>query len=136
MSRYPTDEELNRLIEELERQPLYAPAHLQESVLCKLQEEEKRKRETSGKVSFFLYSAKMAVGMAAAIVLLFAIPANDGSSKSYASELRRESEAAGERLDEHFENGREKLLQLSEKINTMVDELFQKEDLGGYYHES
>ena len=136
MNGYSTDEELSRLIEELEKQPLYAPAHLQEAVLCKLQEEEQKKREASEKVSFFLYSFKMAVGMAAAIVLLFAIPANDGSNKSYAFELRRESEAAEEKLDMHFENGREKLSQLSEKLNTMVDKLFQREDLGGYYHES
>lgn len=136
MNGYPTDEELNKWIEALEEQPLYAPIHLQESVLCKLQEQKQKKREASEKVSFFLYSFKMAVGMAAAIVLLFAIPANDGSNKSYASELRKESEAAGEKLDAHFENGREKLSQLSEKLNTMVDALFQKEDLGGYYHES
>ncbi len=136
MNGYPTDEELNKWIEELERKPLYAPAHLQETVLCKLQEQTRKKREASEKVSFFLYSFKMAVGMAAAIVLLFTIPANDGSNRSYASELRRESEVAGEKLDAHFENGREKLSQLSEKLNTMVDKLFQREDLGGYYHES
>lgn len=135
MSGYPTDEELGRLIEELERQPLYAPVHLQESVLCKLQEREK-KRESSEKVSFFLYSFKMAVGMAAAIVLLFAIPANDGSNKSYATKLRRESEAAGEKLDMHFENGREKLSQLSEKINAIADELFRRDDVGGFHDES
>lgn len=123
MSGYPTDEELGRLIEELERQPLYAPVHLQESVLCKLKERE-NKRESSEKVSFFLYSIKMAVGMAAAIVLLFSIPANDGSNKSYASVLRRGTEAVEQKMDAHFENGREKLSQLSEKINAMTDELF------------
>lgn len=135
MSGYPTDEELSRLIEELERQPLYAPAYLKESVLCKLQEREK-KRESSEKVSFFLYSIKMAVGMAAAIVFLFAIPANDGSNKSYAAKLRRESEVAGEKLDMHFENGREKLSQLSEKINAMADELFRRDEVGGFNNES
>lgn len=135
MNRYPTDEELDRLIEALEGKPLYAPSHLQENVLCKLKEEGE-KRERTERTSFFLYSVKMAVGMAAAIVLLFAIPANDGSDRSYASQLHRESRAAGEKLDMHFENGREKLSQLSEKINAITDELFQKEDLGGYYHES
>ena len=134
MSGYPTDEELGRLIEELERQPLYAPVHLQESVLCKLKERE-NKRESSEKVSFFLYSIKMAVGMAAAIVLLFAIPANNGSNKSYASVLRRGTEAVEQKMDAHFENGRSKISRFSDKINTMMDQLFQREDLGGFDYE-
>mgnify|MGYP003290161851 CR=1 FL=1 len=36
----------------------------------------------------------------------------------------------------HFENGRSKISRFSDKINTMMDQLFQREDLGGYYHES
>ncbi len=136
MNGYPTDEELDRLIEAMEQQPLYAPAHFRESVLCKLQEEEKQKREYSHRVSFFLYSFKMAVGMAAAIVLLFAIPASNGSDKSYASAIRRETEVTEQKLDAHFENGREKLSRISEKISTVIDRLFQREELGGINYES
>ena len=136
MNRYPTDEELSKWIEELEKQPLYAPAHMQEEVLCKLRKKEVQTKENSEKVSFFLYSFKMAIGMAAAIVLLFAVPANNGSSTSYASVLRRETKEAEQRLDDHFENGREKLSQLSEKIALTIDKLFQREDLGGFNYES
>lgn len=136
MNGYPTDEELSKWIEELEKQPLYAPAHMKEVVLCKLQEEEIQKKEASEKAAFFLYSFKMVVGMAAAIVLLFAIPANDGSNKSYAAVIRQEREAAEQKIDAHFENGRDKLSRLSKKINGMVDRLFQRDDLGGFDYES
>ena len=40
MSRYPSDEELYRFIEELEKEELYAPGHLKEEILLKVNEEE------------------------------------------------------------------------------------------------
>lgn len=136
MNGYPTDEELSKLIEEVEKQPLYAPAHLQEMVLCKLNKEEQYQKEQSAQLAFFLYSFKMAVGMAAAIVLLFAIPANNGSNRSYAAALRQERETVSEKLDAHFESGKEKLMGISENVNEWIDKLFQREDAGGYDYES
>lgn len=144
MNGYFTEEELNRLIEQMERQPLYAPAHLQENVLCKLNElelckptaEELHNREIAGRKAFFFYSLRMAAGMAAAIVLLFAVPASDGSNRSYAATLRQEREAVEDKLDTHFENGREKLSGISKNINQWIDKILQREDLGGFDYES
>ena len=42
MNDYPTEEELNRMIEELEREQLYAPKHLKEDILFKARKIEKR----------------------------------------------------------------------------------------------
>jgi len=75
------------------------------------------------------------VGIPVTTVLLFAIPANNGSNKSYASVLHRGTEAVEQKMDAHFENGRSKISRFSDKINTMMDQLFQREDLGGFDYE-
>ena len=46
MSRYPSDEELYRFIEELEKEELYAPGHLKEEILLKVNEEEAHTSKT------------------------------------------------------------------------------------------
>ena len=45
MNDYPTEEELNRMIEELEREQLYAPKHLKEDILFKARKIEKRRNK-------------------------------------------------------------------------------------------
>lgn len=136
MNRYLSDEELNKLIAEMEQKPMYAPAHLQESVLWKLDEKEKKKQQVSAEISFFLYSVKMAVGMVAAMVLLFTIPARDGSDKSYASGKYRETQRIEQKLDVHLEQGKEKFSQISERLDRLMEQLFQRRDLGGFGDES
>ncbi len=70
MSRYPSDEELYRFIEELEKEELYAPRHLKEEILLKVDGEEKAEKSKNRKgqpTPFPVYTIKMAAGIAAAI---------------------------------------------------------------------
>lgn len=93
MNRYPTDEELNRFIEELEQEKLYAPRHLKEEILQKAvqtKEEKKSKSKKERPVQMFTYTLKIVAGMAAAIFLVFMIPANYGSSEYGAEQVRKE----------------------------------------------
>lgn len=94
MNRYPTDEELNRFIEELEQEKLYAPRHLKEEILQKAaqtKEEKKSKSKKEQPVQMFTYTLKIVAGMAAAIFLVFMIPANYGSN-GYGTELVRKEQ--------------------------------------------
>lgn len=116
MNDYPTEEELNRMIEELEREQLYAPKHLKEDILFKARKIEKRRNKNVQPVSFRMYTLKMAVGMAAAVLLVFMIPAGSGSSVSL-----------DERITSHMDEKREEAGRLFEKVGN----IFRREDLGG-----
>lgn len=70
MNRYPSDEELNAFIEQLEMQELYAPSNLKQQIL----NQTKKKEAKNKSVQMFTYSFKVAAGMAAAIVMLTVLP--------------------------------------------------------------
>lgn len=70
---YLTDEQLEKLMQSLEQQELYAPAHLKESVFDKLHENQKKAKRQK-EISFGMYTFRMVAGMAAAILVLFLVP--------------------------------------------------------------
>lgn len=74
MNRYPTDEELNAFIRQLEQQELYAPKNLKRQILDK-----KRRREAAVPmpVHGFAYKIKVVAGMAAALLMLVLLPMNE-----------------------------------------------------------
>jgi len=80
MKGYPTDEELNLLIEQMEAQQLYAPRHLKEDILNKAFPKQTAEglpqSKSSGKrsVQVFTYRLKIIAGMAAALFVLMLIP--------------------------------------------------------------
>lgn len=154
MNRYPTDEELNSFIEELEREELYAPVHLKDEILSKVKETEQPPILTGKKsqqpVSLFLYTLKMVAGMAAAVLLIFMIPAGNGSDVSKAGLLEKEWKISEEQnraddmerisLDEKIS---ERVSQKRKEVNEAIDGLLQKignlfnvDDLGGNYYEN
>lgn len=95
-----TDEELARLIEQVEEQELiHAPGHLKENVFLQID----RQRRTTKKRQLFSYRAKVLVGMAAALTVLFLVPVDgteraDTPQNSILSSLLPEKETGG--LDE------------------------------------
>lgn len=79
MNQYPTDEELELFIKQMEQQELYAPKHIKEQVLNQaFPKQTAGVLPKSGKnpspVSFLAYRLKIIAGMAAAIFMLFMIP--------------------------------------------------------------
>lgn len=85
MRKYLSDEELTRLIEELEEQELYAPKHLKEEILNKAfpkqteQAQPKPKSTRQKPVSLLAYRLKIVTGMAAALIMLILIPLGAGN---------------------------------------------------------
>ncbi len=73
MSLYPTDEELMKWIEEIEKEPLYAPGYLKDEILKKQELIPVCKRRQA-KIQMFTYSMKIGAGMAAALFLIFMSP--------------------------------------------------------------
>lgn len=72
-----TEEELMRLIETVEeRELLHAPGHLKGNIFSHIQAGKRRERERA----LFSYRAKVLVGMAAALAVLFLVPV-DGVEK-------------------------------------------------------
>lgn len=153
MQGYPTDEELNSFIEEIEREEMYVPKHLKEEILLKAQKQtamEKSEHNRAQSSSFLLYTLKMAAGMAAAVLLVFMIPAGDGSNISLAKVPKLEWDASeeerlqkdrdkvslGDRISRYMNEKREENDKEENKISDKLDELFHKNDLGGDDNES
>lgn len=153
MHRYPTDEELNSFIEEIEKEELYAPGNLKEEILLKAQKQASMEKSEHNRMqgsSFLLYTFKMAAGMAAAVLLVFMIPVSDGSSVSLAEtpeiewdaseeerlEKDRDRISLNDRISRYMSEKREEKNQKTNKISEKLDELFHKNDLGGDNDES
>lgn len=93
MKEYPTDEELELFIEQLEQQELYAPRHMKEQILSRAfpeQTAEALPKSGGGKstVQLFSYRLKIIAGMAAALLMLVLLPIE--------GELRESREGFGE----------------------------------------
>lgn len=145
MNGYPTDEELNRMIEELEKEELYAPGYLKDEIMLKAKETEKSGSKRSQPVSFLMYSLKMAAGMAAAVLLVFVIPAGNGSDVSRAGapgggwnileEKEFEEEEGRVSLDEKITVRMEQRREEADRVFEKIGNLFRM-DLGGDQNES
>lgn len=83
---YLTDEELERLIAQVEQEPmLQAPSYLKDEILNSLSEQDEKMQQWQEKLKLlnrsqsrkqlWLYSVKVAVGAAAALVMLWITPA-------------------------------------------------------------
>ncbi|MCL2718214.1 MAG: hypothetical protein FWE14_05485 [Lachnospiraceae bacterium] len=99
--RYPTDEELMELVENLEAEPLFDPPHLKENIAAEigkialtpisrsmgdakirivkdssfaLPSSGKKQKRRNWKQGNFVYNVKVIAGMAAALVLIFLLP--------------------------------------------------------------
>lgn len=140
MKQYPTEEELNRFLEELKKEELYAPAHLKEEIMNRVfPEEMQEEAEENGKekdpeenqsrvrkqekstekkaASFAVYVLKVAAGMAAALTLLIVNPFRDGSDISRAGLLQEEDRPGITREDLNDPEYR------AEKAETFFDRL-------------
>ena len=129
MNGYPTDEELSSLIEALEKEELYVPAHLKGEILQRVKKESRPAdagRKRGQPVSLGIYTLKIAIGMAAAIMLVFFLPARNGSNISWAEEMQRQEEAyePRERLSDKLREKRQNI------ENTVEQWLNQMEDGG------
>lgn len=72
-----TDEELERLVGTVEeRELLHAPGHLKGNVFSRIDAERRQKRQRA----LFSYRAKVLVGMAAALTVLFLVPVGDAET--------------------------------------------------------
>ncbi len=68
-----TEEELARLIDQVEERALiHAPGHLKDRIFFQLDEERRKRKQRQ----LFSYRAKVLVGMAAALAVLFLVPAD------------------------------------------------------------
>jgi len=79
MKEYPTDEELELFIEQLEMQELYAPRHMKEQILNRaFPKQTVEAQPGSGgeksAVQLFSYRLKIIAGMAAALLMLVLLP--------------------------------------------------------------
>lgn len=127
MNGYPTDEELNSLIEELEKEELYAPAHLKEEILQRVVKESRLAdagRKRGKPVSLAVYSLKIAIGMAAAVMLVFLLPVSGGSNISWAEEMQAQEElfVPKERISDKLREKRQDIEDTVEQwLNQMED---------------
>lgn len=74
-----SEEELTRLIKQVEeREMLHAPVHLKENVFTQI----RKQRQTAQKLQLFSYRAKVLVGMAAALTVLFLVPVGERETQA------------------------------------------------------
>ena len=86
MGKYPTDEELELFIRQLEQQELYAPKHLKEQILSQAfpkqtVEVQPKSGSSAGAVRLLAYRLKIVAGMAAALLMLLLLPSIRMSSE-------------------------------------------------------
>ncbi|GFI17650.1 MAG: hypothetical protein HFI43_14895 [Lachnospiraceae bacterium] len=103
MREYPTDEELEFFIQQMEQQELYAPKHMKEQILEKAfpgqtVEVLPKSGSGTGAVRLFTYRLKIAAGMAAALVMLMLLPGILGNGRY--GEDRSWEERADQRVKE------------------------------------
>lgn len=129
MNGYPTDEELNSFIQELESEELYAPIHLKEEILHRVQKESRpadAARKSRQPVSLVVYTLKIAAGMAAAIMLVFFLPVRNGSNISWAEEIQRQED-----VYEPRERIGDKLHEKRQDIENKVEQWLNQMEDGG-----
>ena len=151
MREYPTDEELERLIAELEQQELYAPKHMKEQILSQVFPKQTDKMPAkSGSaqkpIALFTYRLKIIAGMAAALIMLAVIPMQNGNllPLNAVEELQTKQQ---ERKDEKGINLNAFLNESMRKVNRKMNAWLEKgnnrqmvnlpeENEGGYQDEN
>lgn len=143
LSETLADEELLRLIGQVEERALiHAPAHLKDTIFFQLDEERRRRK----KRQLFSYRAKVLVGMAAALAVLFLVPM-DGTGttdtpqidilEELHTEQKQEKEWEREVLDrqrdidrswERYRNGQEKANERKQYFENMTNRLTNYEN--------
>ena len=157
--KYPSDQELQNWILELEQEELYAPRHLKEEILKKATQPAELKQmagtaedvkkmqlpEGGGRnpehpqSSFFAYTLKIVAGMAAAILLTFVLPANNGMDISRAKERMERMEIMADKKQEQLieaytlpveaeGNGSRRRSNFLSHIEAKAAQLFEKAD--------
>ncbi|NBJ94918.1 hypothetical protein [Parablautia muri] len=136
MKEYPTDEELELLISQLEKQELYAPRHLKEEILKQAfpeQTVEALPKSGGGEraVQLFTYRLKIIAGMAAAIFMLAVLPSLGWESR-YETGWEREDqngqkmEIAREMRDKQDDMEKDENTDLSVNLNYILNENMRK----------
>ena len=139
MNKYPTDEELELFIRQMEQQELYAPRHLKEQILSKAfpkQTVEALPKSGSGQGSVRLlsYRLKIIAGMAAAIFMLLVIPSL-GTDNEYRMAMDmggwKQEEAWAEDQDGIYLNGvlNERAWQINQKLNSWFGQTENRHEL-------
>lgn len=120
MKEYPTDEELELFIEQLEQQELYAPMHMKEQILNRAfpkQTEEALPGTGGGRgsVQLFSYRLKIIAGMAAALLMLVLLPIEGelGDARENPNGL----EAWEDSLQENWKEEEKNVPALNDRIN-------------------
>lgn len=135
MREYPTDEELELFIKQMEQQELYAPKHIKEQVLS--QAFPKQTAEAgpfSGRgrapVRLLAYRLKIIAGMAAAIFMLIMIPSLD-MNREYGTAME-DNFREGQRMEFEWEdetsgvNVNYRINESTQEVNRRIDGWFEQ----------
>lgn len=91
--QYLSDEELEKLIENIEEEPLYrAPDYLKPEILKRARQNRIRCRMQSKEIQLFTYSIKIVAAAAAALLMIMTIPVR---SKDEVVEYQEQQRQAG-----------------------------------------
>ena len=136
-NEYLSDEELNKLITEIEEEgEKVAPCSIEESVLAYV---DKRNNKKSEKISYYIYCAKVVASMAAAVFILVLLPVVKGSNPNIPSKedviVQSESVSREELLSKEDTSqkdevlnrptGRERIERLQSELQSKIEELYQ-----------
>lgn len=156
MNGYPTDEDLELLISQLEKQELYAPKHMKEQILNQAFPKQAveifpQTGSRTRSVQTFTYRLKIITGMAAALVMLMLIPfVNERNNyetdwqMTGVEQVRDEQQAAheeknvniNERFGERTRKINRKFQSWFEQVNSFGTGILFNEEDGGIYDEN
>ncbi len=136
-NEYLSDEELNKLITEIEEEgEKVAPCSIEESVLVYV---DKRNNKKSEKISYYIYCAKVVASMAAAVFILVLLPVVKGNNHSIPAKeevvVQEEPLSKEELLSKEYTGkkdevlnrptGRERIERLQSELQSKIEELYQ-----------
>ena len=136
-NEYLSDEELNKLITEIEEEgEKVAPCSIEESVLAYV---DKRNNKKSEKISYYIYCAKVVASMAAAVFILVILPVVKGNNPNVPAKedvvvqdasLSKEELFTKEDTSQKEEvlnrpTGRERIEKLQSELHSKIEELYQ-----------
>ncbi len=136
-NEYLSDEELNKLITEIEEEgEKVAPCSIEESVLAYV---DKRNNKKSEKISYYIYCAKVVASMVAAVFILVLLPVVKGNNLSIPAKedvvVQEEPLSKEELLSKEYTvkkdevlnrpTGRERIERLQSELQSKIEELYQ-----------
>lgn len=140
MNHYPTDQELEQWIEQLEQEELYAPKHLKDEIIFRARQASNaesfsvEKKKAAKRKEFIIYSMKIIGSMAAVLMILFTVP-TDYKISEKSLEMNMEKYEEQDSLTDKMKNKVSEVSDWSLGLYNKINDITNSITLEGLFYE-